>query len=343
MQNLNNTINSKLENYIIRAATLNDIDDAVNLENKYWVEMSGKPGSDAGELLHLWKSPIMKLERDSCTVFTKDNIMVGLAYVEDRDPFVKLESSVFVHPEFMGKGIGAYFICWLEARAELSIPKAPDNTRIVLDQYKPVTDITGRNFLERNGYQAVRYFSRMEREIKSLPPEPDFPEGLSVVSGDNMAMRKNEFNRVYAQAQIEIFRDHWGFVEQSVDALVEELEHWEKHKPNFDPSLVFAAMAGNEMVAQLVCTPSIPEDTEMAYIEVVGVVKEWRQKGIALALLHYVFRELFQREIYKVSLDVDSESLTGATRLYEKAGMHSAWQEINFEKEIRPGKDLATQ
>jgi len=40
---------------------------------------------------------------------------------------------------------------------------------------------------------------------------------------------------------------------------------------------------------------------------------------------------------------VDAQSLTGATRLYEKAGMHMERQFSFYEKELRAGADLATK
>jgi len=41
----------------------------------------------------------------------------------------------------------------------------------------------------------------------------------------------------------------------------------------------------------------------------------------------------------RVGLAVDSESLTGATRLYEKAGMAVVRSVEVYEKELRPGKE----
>jgi hypothetical protein len=40
---------------------------------------------------------------------------------------------------------------------------------------------------------------------------------------------------------------------------------------------------------------------------------------------------------------VDSQNLTGATRLYERAGMHVARIHITYEKELRAGIELSTQ
>ncbi len=50
-----------------------------------------------------------------------------------------------------------------------------------------------------------------------------------------------------------------------------------------------------------------------------GVPGGWR--GLGLALLQHTFRAYYQQGKDKVALGVDAESLTGATRLYEKAGM----------------------
>jgi mycothiol synthase len=52
---------------------------------------------------------------------------------------------------------------------------------------------------------------------------------------------------------------------------------------------------------------------------------------------------LYERGQKKVALGVDAASLTGATRLYERAGMHVARQYDTYEKELRPGRDLSTQ
>ena len=66
-------------------------------------------------------------------------------------------------------------------------------------------------------------------------------------------------------------------------------------------------------------------------------------KGLALAILYHLFGEFYRRGIKRVGLGVDADSLTGATRLYEKAGMHTFRQYNAYEKELRSGRDLTTQ
>ena len=84
------------------------------------------------------------------------------------------------------------------------------------------------------------------------------------------------------------------------------------------------------------------EDPQLAWINTVGVRSQWRRRGIAHALLRHSFRELYQRGKRRVALGVDSQSLTGATRVYERAGMKPVRTWVVFEKELRPGKELAT-
>jgi hypothetical protein len=60
-------------------------------------------------------------------------------------------------------------------------------------------------------------------------------------------------------------------------------------------------------------------------------------------MLYQVFGNFHRRGQYKAGLGVDTDSLTGALRLYEKAGMRVFRQRDAFEKILRPGQDLSTQ
>ena len=59
-------------------------------------------------------------------------------------------------------------------------------------------------------------------------------------------------------------------------------------------------------------------------------------------MLHHAFGEFWKRGRKQVALYVDASSLTGATRLYEKAGMKPVETWMNYHKIIREGEDLST-
>ena len=123
----------------------------------------------------------------------------------------------------------------------------------------------------------------------------------------------------------------------------QEWVHWIDNDPDHDPSLWFLAVDGEEIAGVSLCRPRMAEDPEMGWVDSLGVRRPWRRRGLALALLHHSFGELYRRGRRKVGLGVDAQSLTGATRLYEKAGMQVDRQYAVYEKELRPGKDLSTQ
>jgi ribosomal protein S18 acetylase RimI-like enzyme len=103
---------------------------------------------------------------------------------------------------------------------------------------------------------------------------------------------------------------------------------------------MFLAMDGDEIAGISLCKS---ENELGGWVDSLGVRRLWRRKGIGLALLHHTFGEFYRRGISNVSLAVDAQSLTGATRLYERAGMHVVRQYNDYEKELRAGKELSTQ
>jgi mycothiol synthase len=99
-------------------------------------------------------------------------------------------------------------------------------------------------------------------------------------------------------------------------------------------------MDGAQIAAFALCAD---EQESGGWVHELGVRRPWRRKGLGLALLHHAFGEFYRRTIQNVYLEVDAQSLTGATRLYERAGMHVERQSTVYEKELRPGKELSIQ
>ncbi len=65
-----------------------------------------------------------------------------------------------------------------------------------------------------------------------------------------------------------------------------------------------------------------------------GVRRAWRRCGLGRALLLHAFGEFASRGLRTAGLDVDAESLTGANRLYEEAGMHVSARFDIYEKAL---------
>ena len=70
------------------------------------------------------------------------------------------------------------------------------------------------------------------------------------------------------------------------------------------------------------------------WVGALGVRRAWRGRGLGKALLLQSFGEFHRRGLPRASLGVDADSPTGATRLYEQAGMHVELEQIVFEKAL---------
>ena len=74
-----------------------------------------------------------------------------------------------------------------------------------------------------------------------------------------------------------------------------------------------------------------------------GVLREYRRRGIGEALLYTAFDAFYKMGKKRVGLGVDASSITGAATLYKRVGMQVAKQFDLYEKELRAGVDLTTQ
>jgi len=79
----------------------------------------------------------------------------------------------------------------------------------------------------------------------------------------------------------------------------------------------------------------------MGWVGNLGVRRPWRKCGLGEALLLHSFHEFYKRGMMRIGLGVDASNPTGATRLYQKVGMNVVVEDVIYEKELRPGKELA--
>ncbi len=328
------------EGYTLRPGRMDDLEAAVALFNACSMELIGAEDEKVEDVSNQWQMPGFDLERDARVVLAPHGQIVGWVEVWDPAPHVHLYSWGRVHPDHTRRGIGSCLLRWAEKRAHQSIPKAPEGARVALFNSSISTDSAAQACFRQAGLKLVRHYWRMVIEMADdrPPPAPRWPPGITVCT-----LRVSRDERAVIQAVREAFKDHWGYEERPFEEEFAQWSHLMDNDEDFDPSLWFLAMDGNEIAGVSLCWPKITEDPGMGWVGTLGVRRPWRRKGLGLALLHHSFGELYRRGQRKVGLGVDAESLTGATHLYEKAGMHVARQYSSYEKELRPGEELGTQ
>jgi mycothiol synthase len=184
-----------------------------------------------------------------------------------------------------------------------------------------------RELYESSGFGLVRHALEMHIELGVEPPEPDWPVGISVRTFDP----RTDQERVY-EADMEAFQDHWEFVHEPLDDYrIEYFEH-----PGFDSTLCFVAEDEGEISGYCLGRVHASGDPAHGYVSSLAVRRPWRRRGLGLAFLHNAFREFRRRGMTQAGLDVDAENLTGAVRLYERAGMRVAKRADIYEKALPP-------
>lgn len=122
-----------------------------------------------------------------------------------------------------------------------------------------------------------------------------------------------------------------GYERRPYDDWFEKVLGWQR----FDPDLCPVVWDGDELAAISLNYPKRMGD--WGWIGTLAVRPAWRRRGLGLALLRESFRRFHARGERVVALGVDAENPTGATRLYERAGMGVLWRADVWRKEIRAG------
>jgi len=333
---------SPMENgWTMRPATLDDVDAAVEMFNARSRLFYGTDQSTTEDMLGWWKGARFDPARDTRAVFDASGRMLAWAHAGDPGaPYVSLGCSVITHPDVAArKALWDDLYTWALGAASARVEKAPAGARVVAADSAMAEDEARRTALERAGFGIVRIQNTMRIDLTQAPPSPVWPGGVSV-----RPAKVEEELEAMVVASREAFRDHWGYVEEPLDQAIADWKEWiASLGGRRDPSLWFVAHEGSQIAGLGLFSTQIAGDATRSYVESLSVRPAYRKRGIALALLHQGFGEVHRRGYEAVELDMDSENLTGALRLYERAGMRVIRRMYSYEKELRPGKDLATR
>jgi mycothiol synthase len=296
------------EGFRVRAAAVADAAAISELMVAADTVVQGWSDSTALELVEWWR--MTDLATNSWVV--EDDAVAAYGVVIPHG--ASAETDAFVHPAKTGLGLGS----WLLKRGEDRVRELGFATVLT---WCLAPDADARALFERWGYSEVRRFYRMLVEHETEPPAPDWPDGFRVSTFER------DDARGFHAALDEAFAEEWNFVSEPFDSWAER----RINVPEFDPTLWFVVRDGNEIAGVL---RGDPERGGTGWVGALGVRPRWRKRGLGLALLRHAFGEFYRRGQSRVGLGVDARNPTGATRLYERAGMHVTYEAIAFKKEL---------
>jgi GNAT superfamily N-acetyltransferase len=305
---------------IVRHPTEDDFASVLGLVQEADRAVYGDSDWTADDLRDEWQE--LDLERNAWLA-ELDGRLVGVMHLYGRDGG-RFEADGYVHPEQTGRGVGAHLLDLADQRARELEAEAPSGGRVFLETAHLVGDPRTPSLLSCKGFSRQRTFFRMVVDLESAPDAPRWPEGLELRALDV----ERDGPQMHAAVE-EALAEEWGFRPRPYDEWCERAFGW----PRFDAALVPVVWDGNELAATSLNYSKRMGD--WGWIGALAVRPAWRRRGLGIALLQDSFRRFHERGERTVALGVDSENPTGATRLYERAGMRILWRADVWQKELR--------
>jgi mycothiol synthase len=234
-----------------RPALPDDIEELTNLAHAIDMVTLGEPDTTADDVRSDLETT--NLAQDAWIIAALDGRHVVAFASLYSNKLGKIYVDITVHPVYQGRGLGTYLGNLLRARATERMSEMSVDARITLNGSISSDYAAGRRFVERAGMSRIRSFWRMEIHMTEPPLPPSWPTGLK----PRIFVRDQDERAVYT-ADEEAFQDHWGHSQSPY----EEWLAWGVQRADFDPSLWFLAMDGDEIAGAALCwaVPSLGEN-----------------------------------------------------------------------------------
>lgn len=232
-----------------------------------------------------------------------------------------------VSPEWERKKVGTALLRYSEAK----ILEIEANTSHGLT---PCIDVgafdteTGKiALLEHSGYAPYRFFVSMIRDLAEEIPTLNLPRGLEV----RTAVEK-DYRKIW-EASDEAFQDHWGHRPGT-----EEDYRWFLESRHFQPDLWKVAWEGDQVAGMVLNFIDHEENQAYSrlrgYTEDISVIRPWRRRGLARALLAQSLQMMKSLGMQEAALLVDTQNPHDAFGLYSGVGFQKEQRQVVYRKNL---------
>lgn len=256
--------------------------------------------------------------RDTVAVWDGETMVAaGRSWVKlalDREGQAGSNLSGGVHAEHRGRGLGTALMEKLETRAAERLEQLHPGAPSYFGVGGALAGSATEAFHASRGYAVVRWFNLMGRPTGTVAEAEQALAAVSLPEGVTLRAPSAEDEERTFTAHRLAFADHWGSAppERGLWAA-----GWGQSSNRHQASSL-AVDAEGTVLAYCLCGQWV--DREL-YVNLLGTVPAGRGRGLGSAVLLHTIRAAARSGEYDViELDVDSESPTGATRLYERLG-----------------------
>lgn len=311
--------------WTLRAPTRADAAGITRLIQAANVRVSGEPDFDVNDLEADWGLDGFELERHAF-VAVKNGAISAYANHRARRALEDYDADFSVHPDHEDPALSRAILDELERRVCTEMAAAPPAARALLHVHADDVEKWKLDLYAAAGYETCRYFFRMGVDLEAPPATLTAPpDGVEI----RPCRRDVDEPRVYGILR-DAFRGHYRFTPL-------ERDDWIRRHAGYDfyvPDLWQIAWRGDEVVGAA-CN-LLYEDS--GWVDELGVRADFRGRKLGRALLDASFAAFWKHGQPRVRLGVDAENATGATRLYENAGMRVLRKYVLCRKEVGAGR-----
>jgi mycothiol synthase len=283
----------------------------------------------ADDLVEDLRDPDVDAERGTIAAFSGGN-MVAYAGLRSRSSVSgRHEMDLYggVHPGHRGRGLGTQLLAWAEQAAlPLHEARRPDHP-LALSASCPDSQEDALALLATAGYQQVRWFHFMSRDLAGPVPGGQLPDGVRIAG--YTADQSDTAWRIKDEA----FRDHWGSTPETAESWQHSVGH-ERFRPEFSFLAYLGEAPAGVLIAHEYEAFRQATGRRECYLAAVGVTRLGRGRGIASALIGRSLAAARTDGCDVATLYVDADSPTGALGLYERAGFSRQRTSVTLLKDL---------
>jgi mycothiol synthase len=228
-----------------------------------------------------------------------------------------------VAPEFRKRGIGRRL-------AERAIESLKERGMKSVQGWTRENKVACKSLLESMGFNLVRIFSTMRRDLERIP--------YNIGEHKQLNMREMKTNmgdiKLLNWLGNETFKEHFDFRPDTV----EETKFWIENKPWCDILEVFFSYLDDKPVGYVeagIDSKFIKyKGIKRGWIMSIGVLKSLRVKGIGTALMQQGMEFLKSKGMTDVELGVDDSNPTKAIELYKTVGFKTVYKDLTYLRKI---------
>jgi mycothiol synthase len=293
--------------YAFRSPTHDDLDAVAAVLLADQREDGVDPVLDAHFVRQVWSRPGFDLAADAWVVTDGNATIVAYGQARQEESDV-VGSWGVVHPAHRGRRIGTSLLDHIEARASELLGDGPSPR---FRHSIGAADIAAAAMVRDRGLSPIRHYWHMQIDLTGPIDAGPPPEGIDIGR-----VEPPEDLRLVHTVLDQAFVDDPGDHPEPFDRWVEE----ETTGPSYDSGLWLLARDAGAAVGTLVASAG----DDGGWVDWLAVLASHRGRGIGAALLRRSFASFADLGLRRVMVNVDAENVTGATGVYERAGMRVA-------------------